>query len=72
MSEKAKVAEFISFCIETFARSKGCSGADVAALFARVGGFDYLRRGYDVLHTMGDSWLVADLEEFLRSRGVAA
>jgi len=72
MSRRVKITEFISFCIEAYARSKRMSGAEVAALFARTGAIAYLRNGYDVLHTMGDAWIVSDMEEFLRMRGVAA
>ena len=59
MSERAKVAEFVSFCIEMFAKAKRLSG-------------DYLDSGYDVLHTQGERWLVSDLDEFLKIRGVSA
>lgn len=72
MSQNARIAEFISFCIESFAKFKGCSGAEIAALFGRCGALEYLRRGYDVLHTMGEGWLVEDMSEYLRMRGLAA
>lgn len=72
MSERARVAEFISFCIEMFARRKNLSGGYVASLFASCGALDYLSDGYDVLHTQGASWLVADMEEYLKARGIAA
>ena len=72
MSEETKQVEFVSFCIEAFAKAKGMPGAEVCALFVRFGVLDYLHRGYDVLHTMGEIWLVADIEEFLKLRGYAA
>ena len=72
MSERSKVAEFVSFCIEMFAKAKKLSGDKVAAVFQAFGAIDYLDSGYDVLHTQGESWLVSDLDEFLRVRGVSA
>ena len=72
MSERAKVAEFVSFCIEMFARKKNLSGGYVASLCASCGALDYLSDCYDVLHTQGASWLVADIEDYLKSRGIAA
>ena len=72
MSERAKVAEFVSFCIEMFAKAKRLSGDKVAAVFQSCGAIDYLDSGYDVLHTQGERWLVSDLDEFLRIRGVSA
>ena len=55
-----------------YATSKHLSGAVVAAKLAGCGGFDYLRRGYDVLHTMGSEWIVEDLDDYFKLRGVAA
>jgi len=39
MSERAKVAEFVSFCIEMFAKAKRLSGDRVAAVFQSCGAF---------------------------------
>ena len=71
MSQRAKVVEFISFCIEMFAKAKNLSGDKVAALFESCGAISYLDSGYDLLYTQGEHWLVSDLDEFLRARGVA-
>ena len=72
MSEQAKKTEFVSFCIEAYAKTKHLSGADVCALFERFGALGYLRRGYDVLHAMSEAWLVAELDGYLKARGFAA
>ena len=72
MAQNVKVAEFMSFCVEMYARSKHLSGAVVASMLTKCGGFDYLRRGYEVLHTMGSEWLVEDLDDYFKLRGVAA
>ena len=45
------------------------SGADVCALFARYGALEYLERGYGVLHTMGEVWLIAELKDYLAKKG---
>lgn len=72
MTERTKIAEFISFCVEAYAKAKRMSGSEVCALFDRFGALAYLERGYGVLHTMGEAWLVADLDGFLKKRGVPA
>ena len=72
MSSRAKVAEFISFCIEMFAKAKRLQGDSVAALFESCGAIDFLDSGYDLLHTQGEGWLVAELDEFLKARGISA
>ena len=39
MSERAKVAEFVSFCVEMFAKAKRLSGDRVTAVFKSCGAF---------------------------------
>ena len=51
MSERSRVAEFVSFCVEAYANAKGMSGSDVFRLFDSCGLVRYLDEGYDVLHT---------------------
>ena len=72
MSKRTKIAEFMSFCIECYAKAKRLSGREVCGLFKQYGALGYLERGYDVLHTMGEEWLLADIGDFLKSRGYAA
>ena len=72
MSKSAIIAEFVSFCIESCAQKWRMSGAEVAAIFSKYEVFDYLVRGYGVLHSMGGEWLVEDIGDFLRLRGYAA
>lgn len=72
MPQSVKLAEFMSFCVEMYAKSKHLSGSVVASMLAKCGGFDYLRRGYDVLHTMGSEWIVGDIDDYLALRGVVA
>lgn len=71
MSHNAKIAEFISFCIEMYARQKHVSGGLVARLLSQADGYDYLRNGYEVLHTMGREWLMGDMDELFAKRGLA-
>lgn len=72
MSDRAKIAEFVSFCIEAYAKAKGISGAEACARLAFYGAIGYLDRGYGVLHTMAERWLVDDLDGFLAARGYGA
>ena len=72
MSNRAKVAEFISFCIEMFAKAKRLSGDKVAALFESCGAIGYLDSGYEMLHTQGEGWLVSELDDYLKSKGIVA
>lgn len=64
-----KINEFVIFCIEVFKETKGLTGKEAYSIFEKYGVLEYLREGYDVLHTQGDTWLMKDIDEFLKIRG---
>ena len=68
MLQSEKVLEFITFCVEMYAKKHHVSGRDVALLFEKNGVMKYLAEGYDVLHTQGESWLLQDISSFLEKR----
>lgn len=65
---KEDIAMFISFCIEQYKTSKGISGEEAMRLFDHYGVLEYLQACYDVLHTQGHKWLLADIDEFIAHR----
>jgi Protein of unknown function (DUF3791) len=72
MDQQTKILEFISFCIEMTAERKGCSGQEVAKLFADQGIPEYLAANYEALHTQGLGYVLALIEELMLSQGVKA
>lgn len=44
------------------------SGKEVYNLFDKYKVFNYLKEGYDMLHTQGEAWIVNDIKEFLKIR----
>ncbi len=68
MNDEPKMVNFVVFCLEAYKRGKGVSGEEAASLFVRHGVADYLRDGYDVLHTLGEQALVEDITKYLASR----
>lgn len=46
----------------------GVAGQEVMDLFDRYGVVRYLVDNYDVLHTQGWQWLVADLDDYIAKR----
>ncbi len=65
--EKSK-ALFVAFCIEEYGWAKGLSGEQVLDLFSKYGLVDYLSDYYDVLHTQGRQWLIAEIDEYIEIR----
>ena len=41
---------------------------EVYNLFKEYGLFDYLKDGYDVLHTQGQDYIINDIEIYLENR----
>ena len=67
-SPEEKLLEFVSFCIEMYAKKHKQSGADVVVLFENNGVFEYLEKAYDMLHTQGENYIVCEIEEFLEAK----
>lgn len=65
-----KINDFIIFCLENYKNNKNLSGKDAFLLFSKYGVFDYLENGYEMLHTQGHNYLIDDIDEYLKNRGV--
>ena len=66
------IAYFLSFCIEQYKHEKGMSGAETVRLLNKYGVLTYLSEHFDVLHTQGKQWILADIDEFIKIRKEAA
>ena len=63
--------EFVTFAIGSVAERLHKSPAEIYRLFKRSGVISgYLVPAYDVLHTFGRQYLVDDLLDFMREKGV--
>ena len=69
--DKSKVLEFVLFCVEMYAQKHEISGRVVMDRFSEYGVVDFLRDGYDVLHTQGRQYIISEIEIFLDNRGLA-
>ena len=66
--EQLKDARFVVFCLEAYKRAEGISGPEAADSFLKYGVTDYLRDGFEVLHSLGEHALVADIRDFISRR----
>ena len=55
-------------CLERYKFVHGLNGREALRLFEQYGVMDYIKSFYDVLHTFGDQYIVADIDEFIASR----
>ena len=63
-----EVVKFKAFCLERYKYAHNLNGREVLSLFVEYGVMDYIGSFYDVLHTFGDKYLVADIDEFIAAR----
>lgn len=69
-SHEAKVLEFVLFCVEMYAQKHEVSGRQVMDKFSDYGVVDFLREGYEVLHTQGCEYILSEIDVFLNNRGL--
>ena len=65
MNADSKVIEFVSFCIEMYAREFNMNGAETSSTFEKKGIIDYLINNYQELHTQGKEFLLPLLHDFV-------
>ncbi len=65
MDEKT---DFIVYCIEEYKAAKGMNGKGVIDLFNRFHVIDYIRDGYEALHTTGRQYIVNDISMYIEAR----
>lgn len=68
-----KVLEFVTYCISKLAEVLNLSQREVYRRLKESGILDgYIIPSYDVLHTFSSRYLVEDLTEYVREKGVLA
>lgn len=68
-----KILEFVTFCVGAIAVDLKLSRNEVYGKLKRSGILDgYIVPSYDVLHTFSRPYIVNDLTEFMREKGVLA
>ncbi|MDR1454000.1 MAG: DUF3791 domain-containing protein [Candidatus Margulisbacteria bacterium] len=65
MNTETKKTEFVSFCIEMYAKQNKVSGAAAAKWFEQSGAINYLFANYEALHTQGWNYILAAIENFI-------
>lgn len=61
----SKEIKFLIYCLERYRYLKKLSGKEVTILFAQYGIFDYIMKYFESLHTMGDNYIVNDIDEYI-------
>ena len=64
----SREGKFLVFCMECYRAEKGLSGLEVSVLFAKYGVYDYVTRYFDSLHTTGVKYIIADIDDYIRTQ----
>ena len=67
MENESKIYKFIIFCIEHYRKFKQITAMQAFLSFRHTGVFQYLTEGYEVLHTQGKDYIVADIDDFINN-----
>lgn len=66
-----KTLEFVTYCISKLAQTLNLSQREVYRRLMQSGIlYDYIVPSYDVLHTFSSRYLVEDLTDYMREKGV--
>jgi len=68
MSKLNRVQEFQLYCLESYRSKNNMSGIKALEEFKLFKVFEYLAVGYDVLHSQGGDYLIADIADYLKRR----
>ncbi len=67
----AKTLEFVTYCISKLAHVLNMSQRDVYQRLKQSGIlYDYIVPSYDVLHTFSSRYLMEDLTDYMKEKGV--
>lgn len=66
-----EILEFVTYCISKLAQHLKLSQREIYDRLKRSGIlYDYIVPSYDVLHTFGSRYLIEDLTDYMREKGV--
>ncbi|MDR0547496.1 MAG: DUF3791 domain-containing protein [Dysgonamonadaceae bacterium] len=63
--------KFVVFAIEEYRNRKGIDGETAIGLLEKSGLLQYIEDGFDILHTCGSEYLIADFDDYLKNRSMA-
>lgn len=68
----SKETNFLIYCMERYRYFKGLSGAEVAETFDHYGIYGYVKKYFGSLHTMGDRYIVRDIDGYIAGQSKRA
>ena len=63
----SRESKFLIYCMERYRYFKGLSGEEAARLFDKYDVNSYITKYFEALHTMGDHYIVQDIDSYISS-----
>ena len=63
----SRESKFLIYCMERYRYFKGLSGEEAARLFDKYDVYSYIEKYFEALHTMGDNYIVQDIDGYISS-----
>jgi hypothetical protein len=67
-TDHPKLLLFYAFCLEKYKNFSKFSAEETLLNFRKYGVFDYLRDGFEVLHSQGENYIVNEIDLFIKAR----
>jgi hypothetical protein len=64
--QEQAIQQFTIFCLESYKADLTITGKTALRQFEESNVFSYLSEGYEVLHTQGQAYIVADIKEYIQ------
>lgn len=61
----SRETEFLIYCMERYRYYKELTGQEVTNLFKESGAAEYIMKCFGALHTVGEEYLINDIDEFI-------
>lgn len=59
------IPAFVAFAVEQYKHYKNISGEEAMELLSASGALEHLAEYYDVMHTQGVKWLLAEMDDLI-------
>lgn len=71
MRDLNAIEKFQIFCLESYGRHTGKSGTEVLSDFNKHDIFNFLEKGFDVLHTQGEKYITDTILSIMNRNGAS-
>ncbi|MDR1130542.1 MAG: DUF3791 domain-containing protein [Prevotellaceae bacterium] len=67
---ESKILLFFSFCLEKYKDFANISAEETLFVFRKYGVFAFLSEAFEMLHTQGESYILDEIDLFIKARQV--